>query len=358
MRRPLTPLWLATPSRFAGRSQTAARGALVVLVAALLATLAALAVPASQIDTAFYAGIVDSVRHGGNYYAVTADALRAGDYPLRPVLAFGLPTLAMVEAYLPSFAVTILLYALAVAVATAWHARLKAAVRTVRAQWLATLLLLFALLPMLKPALIVVPEVWAGLFVALSLAVRRPGRWFDAVGFALAAALIRETAVVYMLMMLAFAWSEGARRETIGWMVAIALVLAVFAAHVHAVAEVVKPLDATADPLALLGVGLAVEAAASGTMLAFLPLWIAALLVGLALFGWAAWDDATGLRVLALAIAVGALLALFGRADTPHWALLVAPLVLPGLVFAIDGLRDLWGAALDSRRITVRRILR
>jgi hypothetical protein len=358
MRRPLTPFWLATPSRFAGLSQGAARVTLALLALLMLATLSALALPASQTDTGFYAGIIDSVRHGGNYYAVTADALRADGYPLRPVLAFGLPTLAVVEAHLPRLVVTVLLYALVAAVAAAWHARLKAALANERARWVATILLSLALLSMLRPALLVVPDLWAGLFVALSLAVRRPGRWVDAVGFALAAALIREMAVVYLLVMLAFAVADGARREAIGWGVAIGVVLAVFAAHVHAVGEVVKPLDAGADPLAMPGLGLAVEALAGATTLAVLPLWIAGPLIGLALFGWAVWADATAHRLIALLVAMGGVIALFGGGDTPHWALLVAPVVLPGLVFALDGLRDLLGAALDSRRITVTRILR
>jgi hypothetical protein len=358
MRRPLTPFWLVTPSRFAGLSQTAARIGLALLVVLVVATLGASALPASQADTGFYAAIVDGVRHGGNYYAVAADALRGGGYPLKPVLAFGLPTLAVVEAYLPPFVVTLLLYALVVAVATAWHARLKATLASVRAQWLATLLLFLALLPMLRSSLLVVPETWSGLFVALSLAVRRPGRWLDAVALALAAALIRETAIVYLLIMLAFAWGEGARKEAFGWTVAILVILVAFAAHIHAVGEVVRPLDASADILALAGLGLFVEAAAGCTMLAFLPLWLAAPLVAVALFGWAAWKDPVGLRVLVFVVVSAVLIGLFGRSNTPHWALLVAPLMLPGLIFAVDGVRDLVGTALDRRRITVTRIIR
>ena len=358
MRRPLTPFWLATPSRFAGLSQTAARVALALLGVLMLATLGALALPASQTDTAFYAGIIDGVRHGGNYYAVTADALRAGGYPLRPVLAFGLPTLAVVEAHLPWIIVTGLLYALVVAVAVAWHLRLKPALTSARARWFATLLLVLALVPMLRPSLLVVPETWAGLFVALSLAVRRAGRWLDAVALGLAAALIRETAFAYLLIMLAFAWAEGARKEAFGWTVAILIGLCAVAAHIQAVDEVVKPLDAAADVLGLFGFGLFVEAVAGSTIFNVLPLWLAAPLVGVALFGWAVWQDPTGLRVLVLLVAVAVLTGLFGRSDTPHWTLLIAPLVLPGFIFAADGIRDLLGTALDRRRITVTRVTR
>lgn len=358
MRRPLTSLWLAMPSRAAGLSQTAARIGVALLGALILATLSALALPESQADTGYYAAIVDGVRHGGNYYALTADALRSGGYPLKPVLAFALPTLAVVEAYLPPFVVTALLYALVVAVATAWHGRLKGALLTRRAQGLATLLFLLALLPMLRPSLLVVPETWAGLFVALSLAVRRPGRWLDAVALGLAAALIRETAILYLLIMLAFAWAEGARKEAFGWTVAIIVVLAAFAAHIHAVGEVVKPLDTAAETLVPPGFGRFVEAAVGCTMLTVLPLWIAGPLIGVALFGWAAWKDPTGLRVVVVLVTAAILIGVFGRSDTPQWALSVAPLLVPGLIFAADGIRDLLGIALDRRRITVTRIIR
>jgi hypothetical protein len=359
MRRALTPLWLAMPSRVAGLSQGAARiGLAVIALILLLATLSALSQTPSQADTGFYAGIVDSLRHGGNYYAITAETLRGADYPLRPMLAFAMPTLAVVEGALPPILVRILLYALILAVAAAWHARVKAALTTQAARWVASALLVLALLPMARSSLIAVPETWAGLFVALSLAVRRPGAWLDAVAFGLAAALIRETAILYLVLMALFALGEGARREALGWGMAILLFLIAVGAHAHAIAEVVRPLDTAADPITGAGIGLAVETAAGATMLTLVPLWLAAPLVGLALFGWAMWRDASGLRVVALLLLMAVVISVFGREDTPHWALLIAPLMLPGLVFAIDGLRDLLGAALDGRRITVTRIVR
>ena len=357
MRRALTPFWLTTTSRLAGLSQRTARIGLAVF-ALLLASLSAVTLLPGQADTGFNAGVVDGVRHGGNYYAVAADALRGGGYPLKPVFAFALPTLTVVQAHLPPALVTALLYALAGAVAMAWHARLVPALATVAARTTATALLLLALLPMLRTGLLVVPDVWAGLFVALSLALRRPGQWLDAVALALAAALIRETAILYLLIMAVFAWAEGARREPLGWALAILIFLLAYVAHAHAVSEVVRPLDAAADPFALAGLGLFVGAAAGSTVLALLPLWIAAPVVAVALFGWAAWNDPAGLRALAVFAGLAILIDVFGRNDTPHWALLSAPLLLPGLVFAVEGVRDLIAAARDGRRITVTRIIR
>ena len=52
------------------------------------------------------------------------------------------------------------------------------------------------------------------------------------------------------------------------------------------------------------------------------------------------------------------LIAVCARSDHVYWVLMITPLLLLGLVFAVDGLRDLIVAAMDTRRITVTRIIR
>ncbi|RZM08678.1 MAG: hypothetical protein EOP68_11100 [Sphingomonas sp.] len=359
MRRPLTPVWLATPSRFANISQPAARTIVALLALLLTVALATLSGPAVPLDTAFYATIVEGVRHGGNFYTVTADALRAGGYPLAPFATFRLPTAAVIQAALPNLVVEVLLYFLTAAVAVAWYGRLGTAVRATQARTAIVILLVASLAPMLRPGFAALPDLWAGLTIALSLAVRRQGRSLDAIAFGMAAALLRETAILYLLVMLAFALAEHRRREAMGWGVALVVVIAVLAVHAYAVAGVVKPLDDLLfDWTGMLGMGAFVSAAASATALAWLPLWSAAPIVGLALFGWATWRDPVASRALATIVATAALIGVFGRDDTPHWVMLVTPLLLSGLVFVPDGLRDLTYAALDSRRITVTRVIR
>ncbi len=359
MRRPLTPLWLAAPSRLAAVSQPAARAALALLALVLLATFAAPSIPSGQTDYGLYAAIIEGVRHGGNYYAVTADALRAGGYPLAPFIAFRLPTMTVVEATLPAFAVMTMLCLLAAAVAVALYGRLQPALKTRGARTAVAVVLFASLVPMLTPSMATLPESWAGLLIALSLAVRRPGRYIEATAFALAAATIRETAALYLIVMAVFAVSERQRREAIGWALALGILAAVMLLHAHAVALVVKPLDTTAFDWGMLpGFGAFVSAAGSMTALERLPLWAGAPIVGLALFGWATWRDPIAARAIATILLLATTMAIFARPDTPHWALLVTPLLLVGLVFVPDGLRDLFGAALDSRRITVTRITR
>ena len=281
------------------------------------------------------------------------------DYPLKPFVTVRLPTLARVQASVPHGVVVLLLYVLAAAVALAWYVRLAPVFARTPPRIVAMALLAGGLMAFVQRDLIAFHEIWAGLFVALSLAVYRPAAWLPSVAFGLAAALIRETAGLYLALMAILALLGGQRREATGWLVAGAILALVLAAHAHAVAAVVRPLDpASPGWSGQLGFGFFVRTMTVSTALALAPLWLAAPLVGLALFGWAAWHDPLGLRVALLLAAYAVVLSLFGRLDTFYWGLLVAPLLLVGLAFVPDGVRDLFAGLSDRRRITVKRIVR
>jgi hypothetical protein len=193
----------------------------------------------------------------------------------------------------------------------------------------------------------------------LSLALRRPGRWVEAVALGLIAMLIRETAVIYAVIMLAFAVVERERREALGWIAALAVFAFVVILHARAVAAVVGPFDpASPGWRGLLGFGFVVRSLAATTALSLFPLLLAAPLIGLALAGWAGWNDATGLRGIAILVAYAALIGLAARPDTFYWAMMIAPLTLLGLAFAPDTIGDLVTRALDRRRITVTKAVR
>ncbi len=370
MRRPLAPFWLAAPSRFAALPTRPARALLALAVFLLLGCCSALSAPigstagvsgsaADTTDVALYGEIVDGIRHGGNYYHVAAEALRAGNYPLKPFVSFRLPTLAVVEAHLPGWLVACLLGFLVTAVLIAWFGRVAAAVPRVPPRIAVALTTAGGLIAHAQVSLAVFHEIWAGLLIALSLALLRPGRWVEPVALGLAAMLIRETAALYVVIMASFALVEGQRREAFAWIASLGVFAVVVALHAQAVAEVVRPLDPASPGWAgLLGFGYFVRTMIVSTALTLFPMPLAAPLVGLALIGWAGWRDAFALRVAAVLVAYAALLSVCGRADTFYWGLLVAPMVLPGLVLAPDAIRDLVSAALDKRRITVRRVVR
>jgi len=368
--RALPPVWLSIPSRFAGLKPARARLALLLLAVLLAASLSALLVPGpppvshdpanradDQADVMLYESIVAGVRAGGNYYAVTAAALRAGDYPLKPFVTFRLPTLAVVQANLPDAVTVALLYALAAAVLAAWYIRLRDAFARPPPRIIALILLAAGMVAFVQSDLAGFHEVWAGLLIALSLALRRPGRWVEAVAFGMIAMLIRETAALYVAIMAIMAFAEGRREEALGWSGTLCAFAIVVILQARAVGQVVGPLDpASPGWSGMLGFGFFVKTMGLSTALNLAPAWLAALLVALALFGWSAWRDPLALRALAVFSGYAALVALFGRVDTFYWGLMIAPTILIGLAFVPDAVRDLVVAARDRRKITVTRL--
>lgn len=362
------PLWHALPSRFAALSARHARIAAAVVAVLLLASLTVLGVPLTQgdqvgagadrqTDVALYDGIVAAVAHGEDYYRAAADALRAGSYPLRPFLTFRLPVLASVQAMLPAPVLLGLLWALAALAAWLWYRRLVAGLAASPARLVVLFLLAGGLLAFVQPGLIAFHEIWGGLLVAISLALRRPGRWVEAVAIGAIAMLVRETAALYVLVMAAFALVEGHRREALGWAVALGIFAIALAAHAIAVHGVTGPLDAASPGWAgMHGFGLFVRAMTLATALQLFPPIIAALLAALALLGWASWRDPLALRAVTVFTAYAVTISLFARLDTFYWGLMIAPVYLCGLVFVPDALRDLIVRALDRRRVRVQRI--
>lgn len=372
MARPQAPLWLTGPTRFAALKRPTAQIVLALLAILLVASMSALVAPGpppvshdpaqradDEADVVLYETIVAGVRGGGDYYAVTAQALRSGNYPLRPFVTFRLPTLATLQAAIPPIGTVILLYVLAAAVTLAWFVRLRPAFARAPPLAIALVLLAGGMMAFVQPELASFHEIWAGLLIALSLALRRRDRWVEAVAFGLIAMLIRETAALYVGIMLVLALAEGRRREAIGWGVAILALAVVIGFHAHAVSLVVRPIDPVSPGWSgMLGFGFFVKTMSLSTALNLAPTWLAALLVALTLFGWAGWNEELALRAVAVFAAYAVLLSLFGRTDTFYWGLMIAPVILVGLAFVPDALRDLVTAAFHRRRIIVTRMVR
>lgn len=366
MPRALPPIWLAAPSRFAGLRRGRAIAVLIALLLVVAGSFAALYVPdapeaAPSVeatgDLALYEGVIAGLRVGGEYYQLTADGLRMGGYPLRPFITFRPPMHSVVQAALP-LAVTLgVLWLLVIAVAAAWWVRLSQALPRRLPRIAAMILLAGGLVAFTQVNLIAFHEIWAALLIALSLAIRRPGRWVEAAALGLIAMLVRETAMLFVVIMGALAWLEGHKREGAGWAAALAVFLIALVAHAWGVARVTGPLDpASPGWSGLNGFGFFVSAFARSTALAAIPLAVAAPLAALALFGWTVWRDALALRAALVFAGYAVAIGLFARLDTFYWALMVAPAFLVGLAFVPDGLRDLARAILDRRRVRVQRI--
>jgi hypothetical protein len=344
----------APPSRFHASSRWQAWLILLLLVAAFMGGLrwdgpareqtAPASAASDHADVRLYERVIEGVHNGGEYYSVAAAAHREGAYPLRPFVTVRLPTLAWMHAALPWGGATILLYFLAAATALAWARRLwtcgDPAIRAV----IGAALVAAGAATLLRPELAVWHEGWAALLMALSLALRRDGSFSASLAAAACALAIREHAVLLPMVMVAFALWERRWREVGAWALLIAAFALFLAWHAAQVAAVTLPSDPASPGWAGGGGWSAAVAMVQATgPLRLFPAPLAALLVPVALLGWAAWRP--GERAAALIGANLLMLALFARADNFYWAFLIAPLLPLGLLFAPRALADLGRAA-------------
>jgi hypothetical protein len=204
--------------------------------------------------------------------------------------------------------------------------------------------LVTGVLPAIAPQAPYLHEVWAGLLISLSLALRRPERFGLAVAAGLAAALIRELAAPYLVVMAVTALAGRHWREAAAWVLALVLFAAALAAHAHLVDAQVLPSDhAGAGWMKLGGWPFVLHAAQWNAVLAAAPAWLTALVVPAALAGAATWSTSLGRRLAATLVAYVLALAAVGRPENFYWGLMIAPLLPLGFARACRALGRLWG---------------
>ena len=349
----------AFPTRFERLPTAAAITILLALVAALL--IAAWPTPstpqpkmraseAEQSDLQLYRDIIARVGDGEAYYPVAADELRQGGYPLKPFVTFRLPTLTYAYAVVPELAMSIIEGLLALGVLLVWWRRLESHLPF----WplaIALVLLVGGTATLVEPVTGLFHESWAALLMALMIGLRKPGHAGWAIIAGGLALLIRETALPMVLAMGGLALLERRWREALGWGTAVALFALALIVHAQMVASVVRPDDLPSPGWnALLGARFALNAFAMVSSATALPQALASVVIILSLFGWSSVRTGWALRATLLLVGYGAMLALFARADTFYWALLVAPLSLVGLVFVPRAIADLVRAARGVRQ--------
>jgi hypothetical protein len=318
--------------------------------AATGASAPAQAKPARDRDLQLYETIAARVRAGENYYAAAVAEQRAGNYPVRPGLAVRLPTLAFVAAWLGTTGLFVLAGLLGLGVVVAWWRRLGEEPGGSERRPIAILLLVIGGIVGLKPQYILIHEVWAGLLLALAIALHRPGRWMVAwVAVALALA-IREHALPFALLLAAFAAWRRDWRELAAWAALIALFAVGLVWHLHEVARYLLPSDRPSPPwLVFGGLGGWTGKVIQSAMLYKLPFPLAAVLALLPLVGWAGWKTRLGLVCTLLFLGYGVLFMIAGRANNFYWALVVTPAWFVGYAFLPMALKSLLASARAAR---------
>jgi hypothetical protein len=329
----------------------------VILLAALVALGFAFPAPhlakggigGQSINVPLYAGIVAKVRAGAPYAQTAVAAQRAGGFPLRPFVTVRPPALAELMARLPDLATANqIMKVLALIVLGAWTFKLWPLMRN--PLWLAwTPLALFTGVAWALPGLTLglFHECWAGLLIALSLALRTPQRYLGAAVVGLLAALIRELAMPYLLVMAALALAERRRGEAVAFALALAASLAALAVHAWQVMSLTGPHDLASPGWVKFGGWGFVMATAQWNLAAvLLGKAFAAVVVPLALLGAAARKDGLGLRLSALLAGYTLGFMVVGQPNDFGWGFVVAPLVGVGLTVAPLALGQLGRSAL------------
>lgn len=342
-------------TRLAALGREQATGLLIALLLligygiSLPVTLPILLKAPDKSDAALYRAIDARMHAGDGYYHAAAAEQRARHYPLKPFVTMRLPTLASLRHALGPVGTLWLLGALVIASIAATVVRLRAMLPS-RPLWaVACVLLVLGAVPLVQPVMTLWHEAWAGLFVALALACRSERRWWPSVVLGLAAVLIRELALPFLIVMALVAARERRRVEALGWAVAILVFGVAMAAHAVAVTAVLQPGDPASQGWASFGGWQFILALAHGcTLLRAFPTAVTAIIVPIALLGWAAAPGGYATRTaLTFCVWIGAFFVI-GRPDNFYWGLLMAPLLLVGAALAIPAVRDLFRAALGS----------
>ena len=303
--------------------------------------------PPREYDQQLYSDITRRVTAGENYYAATASEMRAHGYTMTPAYVFREPALAWVNAGLRTDARRQwALVALSLAVFIALRNALARSGVTPMQRLVALPLLLTGLGVAWFPPAHDMHEIWAGLLIALSLGVWRPDRFHLSVVLGVAACLIREIALPYMLAMAAFAAWERRFRELAEWMSGIVLFAVLFAWHLSIASTLYKPGDLVAGAwVTVSGWAFVLETAKRNVILAFTPNAITAAVACAALIGFAGTRDRWISRAGFIVGGYMASFLIFGRPGNAYWGQLYAPLFPIGLVLAPAAFRDLVIAA-------------
>jgi hypothetical protein len=317
----------------------------VIVFSATPSKIVAPPAPPGQItDAGLYEALVAKVRAGAPYHAAAVAQMRAGHYPLRPFVVVRPPALAMLESLSPGVApIRMIEVLLAAAVIFVWVLRLRSQTGgPMGTAWTAFVLFTGVGAAIAGGVSIWFHEVWSGLLIALSLGLRTRGRFLISALIGLMAALVRELAMPYLLVMILLAAWEKRPREAAAFALALAASLLALAWHAWQVLPLTHPGDpASPGWLTLGGLGFVREADSWNLLASRLGVVFAAAIAPLSLIGAAAWRDDNRWRLLAV---IGGYLSgflVFGRPENAYWGFLVAPLVAVGLVLAPMGLLTL-----------------
>ena len=300
-------------------------------------------------DLRLYRLIIERVKRGDNYYVAATESQRANAYPVAPGLTVRLPTLAYAAALLGPIGVAIVALALLAAVLLTMHRRFSDEPGGETFRLFGVVLLFVGLATSTHPSYLVLHEVWAAEFMALSFALHRPaqGKWLGALIAAAAALAVRETALPLVLLMGAWALWHRRWREGAAWAALVAVFAVALALHVHLAEAQIRPGDPISPSWLVMG-GLQgfLYKVINSSSLNMLPNVIAGPAVILALFGWTGWKSPMGNFATLLTFGYALAFMIAGRDNNFYWGVIITPILFMGLAMTPFAAKSLWQRAI------------
>ena len=247
-------------------------------------------------DIGLYRAEVERMQGGYGYYDAAAAELRDRGYPTRSIFNWRTPLPMWLIAAAPSVGVAKAILAFLCAV-LAWSAfGLLVDEGNVAEGLFGVVLLAGALLPCVLGDLLVLPELWSGVLIALSAVCFGLGNRSWGVAAAIAALFFRELAAPYVLVCLGLAAYERRGRELAYLAAGLAAYAVFFAVHVSHVLPRIGPLDTAhaASWIQFGGAGYLIATVQMNAFLLVLPQWVTAVYLGCTLLGCAAWRSPAG----------------------------------------------------------------
>lgn len=302
-------------------------------------------------DLALYDRAIERIQRGENYYDFIVAEHRRAHYPVNPGLAVRLPTLAYLDAWLGDAGQIAAAILLMLAVLFAWWRRLGEEPGGTSHRALTAALLFVGVSLGLNRYYFVLHELWAGMLLALSFGLHRPGRkWLASLLVAALAVAIREHALPFILLMAAMAFWRRDWKEGASWSALAAVFLILLTVHLRIISAQVLPSDPLSPSwLALRGLSGWLSDIVLSSNIRFLPNWLAGPAVILMVAGWAGWRSPAGTFGTFLYLGYGAAFMIAGRPDNFYWGAVVAPAMFMGLAFAPTALRSLARAGFGTK---------
>ena len=292
-----------------------------------------------------YQTVVEQIQAGESYYSVVGSELRRIGYPTQSVFNWRLPALAWLLGQLPSARTgQVLAFILALTALLIWLTVFYQNQYAIWQVFFGGLFLSGPIIYSLIPGTFLVHEFWAGTLIAISLAANAKGWRYVSVISGLMALFLRELSLPFVCVMMLLAYVEGQRREALLWFTGLLVFCGEFLLHWSIVRNLITENDQFLawEWIVFGGWPFVLNTAQMNPFLIALPPWVVAIILPLALLGFARWRDASGIKI---ASTVGIYLLAFSIAGRPNniaWGLMYAFVMPLGLLHVPRVLRELW----------------